>query len=298
MKDVELNHIRYIVETIVKEVIKRLNELQNKADTEIETKSVKKGTIVTVFTGSDIELNTLTEQIKVLAQNYNIKVIFTKAARKILDSETLRQRLNFEEIEDDVMYKELSKAEAVIFPNLTQNTAAKVAAGIRDSIGSEAMATALLMGKVIVAACDSIPVKGIPGPYGEMCSEILNKLSRFGVKFCKVKEIANKVSNILRGKNAADNESNESKESVESKLIKSEEIVEENDLIQERNKSVCGISVKDVKLITNEFINRIAAEGHTRIFIPKFSIVTPLARDTARDKKIEIISDGELNENM
>jgi flavoprotein len=280
----------------VKEVIKRLNELENKADTEIETKSVKKRTIVTVFTGSDIELNTLTEQIKVLAQNYNIKVIFTKAARKILDRETLRQRLNFEEIEDDVMYKELSKAEAVIFPNLTQNTAAKVAAGIRDSIGSEAMATALLMGKVIVAACDSIPVKGIPGPYGEMCSEILNKLSRFGVKFCKVKEIANKVSNILREKNAADNESNESKESVESKLIKS--IVEENDLIQERNKSVCEISVKDVKLITNEFINRIAAEGHSRIFIPKFSIVTPLARDTARDKKIEIISDGELNENM
>lgn len=296
MKDVELNHIRYIVETVVKEVIKRLNELENKADTEIETKSVKKRTIVTVFTGSDIELNTLTEQIKVLAQNYNIKVIFTKAARKILDRETLRQRLNFEEIEDDVMYKELSKAEAVIFPNLTQNTAAKVAAGIRDSIGSEAMATALLMGKVIVAACDSIPVKGIPGPYGEMCSEILNKLSRFGVKFCKVKEIANKVSNILREKNAADNESNESKESVESKLIKS--IVEENDLIQERNKSVCEISVKDVKLITNEFINRIAAEGHSRIFIPKFSIVTPLARDTARDKKIEIISDGELNENM
>jgi ethanolamine utilization cobalamin adenosyltransferase len=44
-------------------------------------------------------------------------------------------------------------------------------------------------------------------------------------------------------------------------------------------------------VVTEEMIRAYAREHKRRVCVPKQAVITPLARDTARDKKIEIVQE-------
>ncbi len=293
------NAEKKLVETIVKEVVKRLNK-GGKVEKEDGTdhKNADSKEILLVFTGGNLDINLLNEQVKTFLSGYKLKALFTEAARRMLDCDKMKKMLDFRVVVEDEIYAEMSKVVAVIFPNLTQNTMIKASMGIRDSIGSEAMAIAIMLGKPVIAAKDSIPIKSMPALYGNMCEEAIKKLSFFGVDICTLKEIGRRLTSMLANKqgNSSQLEQQPDKKGLDQKGLDDEVLNAEK-----KPEPSKGFKAKDVKVITGEFINAILQKGHTKVFIPISAVVTPLARDIARDKGIDLLQtdmDGEGNEVM
>jgi flavoprotein len=258
--------LKPIIDTITREVIKRLKDRIN------EQKEQKKKLLL-VFTGGTGNFDKVMSQLITLSQEYHFLALFTPAFEKAIGREKVRQDIEFEDVSKEGLYDALSKIDTVIFPTLTQNTAAKASIGIRDSLGSEALACGLLLKKKVIAVTDSIPLRSMPVAYGRMVGEILKRLEQLGVYMCEGEELSEillKRNDSVSIKQAVNTTA--AKESVSSeKLTQTEAFV-----FEEKNP------------VTADVIYKAALEGYERIILKPKTIVTPMAKDTAKDKKITI----------
>lgn len=275
MKDEEL---KSIIEVVASEVIKRLNAGGiYKGKTGREKKEDKRKLLL-VFTGGTGGLDMAMEQLSGISAKYDFYVIMTPAAEKIIGLEKVKNYIEFLEIREDQLYEALSKVETVVFPTLTQNTAAKAAIGIRDSAGSEAMACSFLMKKNVIAAQDGIPVHNMPATYAHLCSEILKKLCNLGMHLCEARNLGQKIMEV------------DLKKAKESERVP--EISETQDMNRDPESQIGSnkvLKLQDNKLITADIVNKAASGGFHRIMVPREALITPMARDTAGEKKIEIV---------
>lgn len=260
-----------IIDAIVSEVIKKL-PYNLKEQAQVEPKIRSKGNLLLAFTGGTGNLDTVLARLKSLSQKYDFYACFTPAAEKAFGMERVKQEIKFVEVLEEDFYHTLTKVDAIVFPTLTQNTAAKATLGIRDSLASELLACGLLLKKPVYAVTDSIPLASMPAAYARMVGDILRRLEQLGVDLCKADELASKIittSIICEQKADVSTEPLELKEPVNKALPPKAYVLES-------------------KLVTAEVIYEVASAGHDRILVPSQGIVTPMARDVAKEKQIAL----------
>lgn len=273
MKNEELQQL---INAITQKVQKRLQEqavVCSEVDSsEQEEKLEKKQKLLLVFTGGIGTLETVLQELECISHKYILYAIFTKAGQKVLDVNELKKKIDFEEISEEFLHKTIAEVSTVLFPTLTQNTAAKAVCGIRDSVGSEAMACSLLTKKQVIAVADFIPLHDIPPTYGNLCGDILKRLGNLGVQLCEAQQLGQKILNLEeKGVMQEQPQSIEVSEKTEEPATGDKVLVKD-----------------DKKLITVDAISKARAEGYSEIKIAPRTIITPLAVDAAKDQNIKI----------
>lgn len=223
-----------------------------------------------VFNGSNIRLNKRIEELKKLKEyGIDISIAFSFISERVLDIDYIINALNPVEVyrEENIFDLEyiVEDCSYIIGPNITMNTLSKVSLGIIDSFISNILWTFLYKGKKTY-----LDLTSVTNYLGERC---------------KNQEISNIIEshiNTLKSMGAIEME--------EGKYI--EKIINANKSyhVEKENKGDNNFNRDDKKInkvITErDLINQFTA--NKPITLPKGTIVTPLARDKARDLGIKI----------
>ena len=165
--------------------------------------------------------------------------------------------------------KVLQRADVLVLPTFCLQTAAKVAGLICDDQGSKLVLTALLQGKPILASNDGFMICDVLVnlPLKEEIQRILDKLQSFGMAFCPTDQLGTAFRLMLTSaQNAAGPSAGEQTEPAAPKT-----------------------DAPALKLITAKVVNTAVDSRQTSIRVARGGIVTPLARDLAREYSINII---------
>lgn len=212
-----------------------------------------------IFTASNINLDHSLEEIKELKQyNVDISLAFSFMAEEILDINSIIDFLNPLEVyrEEDIFKLEeiVGEYSYIVGPNITMNTLTKVSSGMVDSFASNIIWTFLYMGKKVYL--DFRSVRNYLG--GE----------------CKNKHIKSTIDshiNILK-----------KMEVVEIELGNYIKNIEKPHNIGDKTRKKVLVE-KDLKEYMLKY-----TRGDKLLNLPKGSIITPLARDKARELGIQI----------
>ena len=178
-------------------------------------------------------------------------------ARCILDS-----------VKPEGLEKALLKADILLLPTFCFKTAAKVARLISDDQDSAIVLAALTQGKPVLATrdgfalCDVLINEGIRNEIERK----LAKLQGFGMVFCETEQLCDVFKDITSGKPSAESETG----------LKTDE--------ERRPAGLKLVTVKDIQAAVNN--------QQKTIQLAPGGIVTPLARDQAREYAIHIKKSG------
>ena len=249
-----------LVEMITAEVLRRL---ENKQPVLAAAK------ILVIITGGTIGLQEGLEQLKkIKALGTDISVVLSPAAERIAGSNRIRECLGADSqvitAQDDYPGNLLKEADIVLVPVLTQNTAAKIANTLADTLASTLIMQALLRGKPVLVAKNAADPKDAVRLQADMGHELpglvqalqanLKKLEVYGVTLVSVENLAEECQKLLHTKNSAVLPSTETKK----------------------------------KIVDAQAVKEAAEKGVTSLFIASGTIVTPLARDMAREYHVTL----------
>jgi hypothetical protein len=216
--------------------------------------------ILAVFTGCHDDPGPAMEQVARLKGSHLVVAVSSPAALQTIGADRISQvaerMASSEELHDLV-----EKSAAVIFPTLSQDTAARGAFGFRDSLPSEAMAWALKRGIPVIACRDWVCPGDGKDPYSLFLGGMLKRLEAFGVRFCSCSRLAETVRAAEKG-----------------------------EALEEPVPQVGAVKGRPV--LTASAVRDAARSGRKRIVVGKGCLVTPLARDEARDCGIELSPEG------
>ncbi len=166
--------------------------------------------------------------------------------------------------------KALQKADILVLPTFCLKTAAKIASLICDDQESGIVFTALLQGKRVLAASDGFLVCDILANEAlrSEIDQILRKLESFGMVFCPTDQLHSTFQKMLSGIKPAKTVPIPSPATIKTQT--------EN-------------STGAIKLVTAKVIYMAVAENQNAITLAPGGIVTPLARDLAKEYSIQII---------
>ncbi|GAB6179572.1 hypothetical protein JCM14036_08910 [Desulfotomaculum defluvii] len=254
-----------LVEIITTEVLRRLKQ---QADTKQTLPAGPRFKAMAIFTGGTIGLSTGLEQLRDIKElGTALTVVLSEAAEKIVGIKRIQEELgcdiNLVTAQSPYPKDLLHQADIVIVPVLTQNTAAKIAYTIADTMASYLILSALMQNKPIIAAIDAadpdnrpqVAMAKVNPAFREALQTNLIKLGTYGIQLSKVENLAAETKNIL------------------TKAM--------NMVIPTRP------SIKQI--LDAETIRNLVLNGDNIITVPKGTIVTPLARDLARELHTEII---------
>lgn len=219
-----------------------------------------KGKALVIFTGSSQELDKTMDQIFELKKTgYDVAVGFSFMAKNLIDTKRIINSLNPLEVlgEEDIFRLQLLSNEysILMMPNITMNTLSKVCSGMIDSFASNILWTFLYKNKKVIIDYHSVRnylgEKPASKEIEDMIEERIAQITKMGAS--EIEEIA--------------------------------EIYEEEEPIQDTRISLPQNS-SSKKLITEKDI---AAYKQNRLIVNKSTIITPLAKDRARELNIEII---------
>ena len=142
---------------------------------------VRAPSLVVFFCGCPGDLEKVADELKVVREKYHLVAGFSPAAESLIGRERLGAMVD-ELLSGKDLHDAVGSAEAVLFPNLSQNTAAKVLCGIRDSLGSDVMAYALQRGGRVLAARDCICPGEKKDPYSVFLRRMLEGIEKLGVE--------------------------------------------------------------------------------------------------------------------
>lgn len=257
-----------ITSKVLEDISKRLQG-ESIIEKEKEDKTLK---ALIVLNGSNIDLSEKIENIKKL-KNRGIKVslAFSFMAERLLDTQRIINTLQPLEIykeEDIIKLKDISKEYSIIIgPNITMNTLSKISLGMIDTFIPNLIWTFLYQGKKVYL--DFNQVKNYLGEETKN-KEILNITNRYidTIKKMGAIEIDDKniLENIIKDYRDLQIESQTNLNKVPQ--TKEEEIPQAKTVITE----------KDI----------ISMSSNNKLILPKGTIITPLAKDKAREKNIKI----------
>ncbi|MCX7918139.1 MAG: hypothetical protein N3A72_00750 [bacterium] len=221
--------------------------------------------ILVIFTGSDVGLVPAIDQIKQLQQQkkYTFTFLLSHAAQKIIGTDKLLPITTGYQVLTDIPAENvlsfIQEQELVLVATLSRTTAIKLASTITDTLVTDLLYTALVNKKPIIAARNgadpmlaNCPRCGTPEMAPAIIQSIhteLDKLIQYGIRLVPVDDLAEETVSIL--------------ESIPRKG-------------------------PEKKIITEYDIKSAASSGDKKIRVRKGSIVTPLARDTAKELNIEL----------
>jgi glycosyltransferase involved in cell wall biosynthesis len=172
-------------------------------------------------------------------------------------------------VKPEGLEKALHKADILVLPTFCFKTAAKVVQLINDSQETAIVISALMQGKPVLAASDGFSLLDTLSNEGihEEIQRILGKLERFGMVFCATEQLAAAFEKILASRQ------------------KPAESANQKDSNPQRTPAPRLITAKDIQ---------IAVDNKQRsIPLAPGGIITPLAKDQAREYAIRIDNQGE-----
>ncbi|MBR0409623.1 MAG: hypothetical protein IJI25_01290 [Eubacterium sp.] len=254
-------------------------------------------TATVLFSGALIGYGEAVKALKELKDNgWKLTAVLSRAAGEVLTEERIRNDIdpeavfvegapiNGRQIIDDNQY--------VIIPELTINTAAKVANCISDNLLTNMISRAMATGKPVIASIDGCcPDSEIRAKLGFKVTESykarmrrnLEDLQSYGIVLTVNSNLCSKVTKIY------ESSFDFSREDIERKAsggnMPKEDTAPEKCVLksQEAGESI----VIDKNVISRTDIARYS--GLSRIVVSKGTVVTDLASDEARRRGIEII---------
>ncbi|MTI70397.1 MAG: hypothetical protein FH751_09130 [Firmicutes bacterium] len=255
---------------IINQLSSRLDGFDLKKDTSESKNKFKDKSILVVFTGTNIGLkDSIKELVKLKRYGFKIDIAFSKSAEKILDLNKIKQRLRPSNIyteENKYSYMEIiDKVNGVIIPMTTQNTAFKLALGLQDDFISTLLWRFLWQGKKVLMDMSNVNNNRGDEPVNPVLKQMVDdytlKLKNMGIKEVNKKNYVLEVLDIFN----------------ESDLVKeNEEIIDD----EKTNKKISK------KVITESDIKEIKSD---KLIISKKTIITPLAKDKAKELNISIV---------
>lgn len=245
-----------------------------------------------VFTGSNINLNNRIQELKEL--DVNLSLAFSFMAEKILNIDDIINKLNPTEVyrEEDILDLEalVEDYSYIIGPNITINTLSKVSLGMVDSLISNLIWTFLYKGKNVYL--DFTSVNNYLGystenrEINKIINNHINTIKDMGVREISKDKYLDKIVNNTNNSNSQNSRFLNRKTRTNSNIRVNNNHNREGYSHNNNNK----IDNKGSKIITeNDFINNYLDQKS--ISFPKGTIITPLARDKARELRIEISID-------
>jgi glycosyltransferase involved in cell wall biosynthesis len=174
-------------------------------------------------------------------------------------------RCCLDKVKPNGIEKTLKKSDILVLPTFCLKTAAKIASFGADTIESAIVLSALAQGKKVLATRDGFSLLNtlVNGGIRKEMDRILSKLEGFGMTFCNTDDLAVAFGNIM-----------ESQRGPSSK----------------KQEKVSGSQASDgLKLVTAKEIQRAVNYKQTSVLMAAGGIVTPLAKDQAREYAIKIV---------
>lgn len=232
-----------------------------------------------VITGGTIGLDAAMDELEktLIQQKVSADLLFSKAASKIHDVKTIKDKLNADEvfIEGKDRIDNIKNYTGMIFAVLTRNTAAKAANLILDAYVVEIMIDALMLGIPVIASKDAADIKSSGWQdLGYSCNnkslvksfdENISRLQNFGVHICSSNKISETIESVIIGAS-----------------LKSKKTV--------ATSGKASVTVLDKNPVTRKDIIPYL-DTDTEIYIPSNVLITPLAQDIISDFNLKIVRD-------
>ncbi len=229
--------------------------------------------VLNVFHPGVRKLEQALEQVRLIEDIAARSSTFTvNSARSWVCGEDVREKAGCRCILDTVkpegLEKALLKADILVLPTFCFKTAAKVARLIGDDQESTIVLSALIQDKPVLATSDGFTLLNTLSNKGirDEIKRILGKLGNLGMVFCKTDQLAATFQKIISGSNTT----------LPSKTI-----------IKAVNQTAPGrrlIAAKDIRMA--------ADNNQDSITLAPGGLITPLAKDQAREYSIRIVRTG------
>ncbi|WP_202707145.1 flavoprotein [Sporosalibacterium faouarense] len=237
----------------------------------------KSNKVLAVFTGTDVNVeNAIKELNEGKKYGLTFDIAVSESAEEILEIDFLKKNLKpertFTEKDKLITEKVLEGVSGVIVPMTTQNTIAKLALGIQDTFISFALWQSLWHGKpVLIDYANAIQYRGTYSKQPmlqKIVEDHIKTVNKMGTIEVQRGKYVNELLKALKINNKKDFNVKNSYDSSYSK--------EENNSMGQK----VVITEKDVLQMGNQ---------GGELSVPKRTIVTPLAYDTAKSLGIKII---------
>ena len=171
-------------------------------------------------------------------------------------------------VKPEGLEKALQKADMLVLPTFCLKTAAKVASLICDDPESGIVFTALLQGKKVLAADDGFLVCDILANENlrNAIDQILKRLKDFGMVFCPTEQLHATFQKIIAGAEKPEGPARQPAPTAKKENVASA-----------------------LKLVTAKEIHTAVGAGQNSLRLASGGIVTPLARDLAKEYSIQIV---------
>ncbi len=230
--------------------------------------------VLNVFHPGIRYLDLALEQVRQIEKAAGKSSVFTvPSARSWVCGQDVREQSGCKCILDTVkpegLEKALHKADILVLPTFCFKTAAKVAQLINDSQETAIVISALMQGKPVLAASDGFTLLDTLTNEGIRAEikRILGKLEGFGMAFCPTDHLAAAFKQIVAGRQKPAGSVN-----------------------QEDSNS---LRIPAPGLITAKDIQKAVDDGQRSIPLAPGGIITPLARDQAREYGIKIAKEND-----
>jgi hypothetical protein len=263
------------ISKIVREVLKEKGLLDNpekKTDPKTIRRSRTSPAVLNVFHAGVRKLEQALEQVHRIEQESGRSSVYTvESARAWVCGADVRQEAGvfciLDTVKPDGLEKALQKSDILVLPTFCLKTGAKIASLICDDQESGIVFTALLQGKKILASRDGFLLCDIlvNNKLQQEIDRILKKLEGFGMVFCNTDQLHTTFQKMATSNENPESHSNTpAAPDIEKK-------------------------VSSNRLITAKDINLAVDNKQKSVTLAPGGILTPLARDLAREYAIKII---------
>jgi ethanolamine utilization protein len=267
------------ISTIVRQVLKETGRASKSSGNPLSTHSAPSRNgpaVLNIFHAGVRKLDEALKQIQQIEETARRSSVYTvESARSWVCGADVKEgagvKCILDTVKPDGLEKALQKADILVLPTFCLRTAAKVANLICDDQESNLVFTALLQGKKVLAANDGFMLCDIlvNEPLRQEIAKILNKLEGFGVIFCQTDQLYATFQNMVSGE------------------TKTESPMPSNAATSENE------TPPTVKLITAKVIHTAVDNKQNTIRLAPGGMITPLARDLAKEYSIRIIKTNE-----
>ena len=264
------------ISQIVREVLKEKGLLDSPAKKPISNRIQRPRSspaVLNVFHPGIRKLELALEQVRQIEKIAARSSVYTvPSARSSVCGEDVKEKAGSRCILDTVkpegLEKALQKADILVLPTFCFKTAAKAAQLISDNQETALVLSALMQGKPVLAARDGFTLldrlsnKGIR----QEIERILDKLKSYGMVFCETDQLAAVFQKMMANGN------------------KSGPSATENDSDHQTAPPFRLITAKDIRIAVDN--------NQDTISLASGGIITPLAKDQAKEYAIRIIQTG------
>jgi hypothetical protein len=230
--------------------------------------------VLNVFHPGVRYLDLALEQVRQIESMAGKSSVFTvPSARAWVCGQDVKKKSGCKCILDTVkpegLEKTLYKADILVLPTFCFKTAAKAARLIDDSPETAVVISALMQGKPVLAANDGFSLLNTLSNEGirQEIQRIIGKLEKFGMVFCKTEKLASVFKKVVPGRQ------------MPGKSVYREDANSQ--------------TTPAPRLITARDIQTAVDDKQSSIPLAPGGIITPLAKDLAREYAIRIDNQGE-----